>query len=437
MKFKLTLLGLLVLLVASCKQEDSKNLADSSIDLKPEGEITLSKAAELDGASILAFGPDNVLFVGDSKGAKIYAIPTKAEELTDAIPYNMEGFDRKVAEELGIASRDIMINDMKIHPVSQEAYISIKLGHQPDAKSVIAIVNPMSASIRFLEVPESTSSVFINEPASEDLSFWKETPASALNITDIDYHDGYIYVAGLTNSEFASTLRKIQYPFEGSQEMVNSIEIYHAVHTQNETRAPIRTMLFDEVDGESTLLASYTCTPLVTIPTEQIQNEANIKGKTIAELGYGNAPIDMITVTTQEMDGSLTKNLLVTHKNRGGTIVPFNSVVAGAKGNGMEGQQAMFASGLEGIQQIPTANVMQIDVQNQQMLGVIRRNIETGDIDLVSELSGIYLRLSDFISEYDFPDYQYPESQAFTKQYHDMAKQMEGYPELVSEKMDR
>ena len=118
-------------------------------------------------------------------------------------------------------------------------------------------------------------------------------------------------------------------------------------------------------------------------------------------------------------------------------MVPFDAVVAGTKASGMEGQQTMFASGLEGMQEIPTANVMQIDVQNQQMLGVVRRNIETGDIDLVSELTGIYLRLSDFISEYDFPDYEDPESQEATKQYHDMAKQMEGYPDLISEKMGR
>lgn len=437
MKFKQTLLGLLILLSVCCKQGNSSSSLDSNMSEDSNGETSLSETAHLSGASILAFGPDNVLFVGDSKGAKIYAIPTKAQEMKDAIPYNMEGFDKKMADELGMEPRDIIINDMKIHPSSQEAYVSIKLGHQPDAKSVIAIVSPVGSNISFLEVPESSSSVSINQPASEDLSFWKETPGSALNITDIDYHEGYLYVAGLTNSEFASTLRKIKYPFTDSQEMVNSIEIYHAVHTQNETRAPIRTMLFDKVDGESILLASYTCTPLVTIPTKQIQSGADIKGKTIAELGYGNAPIDMITVMTQEMDGSVTKNLLVTHKNRGGTMVPFNSVVAGTKGNGMEGQQAMFATGLEGMQEIPTANVMQIDVQNQQMLGVMRRNIETGDIDLVSELTGIYLRLSDFISEYDFPDYQYPESQAFTKQYHDMAKQMEGYPDLVSEKMGR
>ena len=118
-------------------------------------------------------------------------------------------------------------------------------------------------------------------------------------------------------------------------------------------------------------------------------------------------------------------------------MVPFNSVVAGAKGKGMAGQRAMFASGLEGIQQIPTANIMQLDVQNPQMLGVVRRNIETGEIDLISELTGTFLRLSDFISEYDFPDYQYPKSQEGTKQYHDMVKQMEGYPQLTSREIGR
>ena len=118
-------------------------------------------------------------------------------------------------------------------------------------------------------------------------------------------------------------------------------------------------------------------------------------------------------------------------------MIPLNSILAGAKGNGMAGQRAMFATGLDGIQEIPTANVMQVDIQNSQMLGMVRRNIETGDIDLVSELTGTFLRLSDFISEYDFPDYQYPEVQAGTKQYHDMVKQMEGYADLTSQKMGR
>lgn len=395
-------------------------------------------AFKIPGATVLAFGPDNVLLIGDSKAAKIHAVQTQATALEQPIPYNLEGFDLLVSKKLGIAPREVIVNDMKMHPLSQEAYIAIRLGYQPEAPSVIAIVSPATGAIRFLEINASNStSVSIKNPASSDLIFWEETPASALTITDVDYHDGFVYVAGLSNSDFASNIRKIKYPFGQEQEAVKRIEIYHAVHTQNETRAPIRTMLFEELNGESTLIASYTCTPLVIIPTKEIKAGASISGKTIAELGYGNTPIDMLVVTTQGFDGQKSKSLLVTHKNRGGSMIPLNSVVDGAKGKGMAGQRAMFASGLEGIQEIPTANVMQLDIQNQQMLGVLRRNIETGAIDLVSELTGTFLRLSDFISEYDFPDYRYPEAQEGTKQYHDMVKKMEGYPDLTSKKMGR
>ncbi|MEM6844889.1 MAG: hypothetical protein AAF632_21930 [Bacteroidota bacterium] len=430
-----SILSLLALLaIASCQQA-----TNDSVTAK-KTVITDIDKYKIAGATVLAFGADNVLFVGNSKEAKIHAVKTEATPLENPVPFNMEGFDVMLAEKLGIPPRDVIVHDMKIHPVSQEAYVAVRMGHQPAAKSVIAIVNPAMRAIGFLEVNSSNStSTSIKNPASAELVFWKETPASALTITDMDYHDGYIYVAGLTNSEFASTLRKIKYPFDDTQESVNSIEVYHAVHTQTETRAPIRTMLFDEIDGKSTLLASYTCTPLVTIPTEEIKDGASVTGKTIAELGYGNTPIDMLVVTTQGFDGSTSKSLIVTNKNRGGTMIPLASVIAGAKGAGMAGQQAMFASGLEGIQEIPTANVMQIDVQNPQMMGIVRRNIETGDIDLVSELTGTFLRLSDFISEYDFPDYRYANNKMGqgTKQYHDMVKQMEGYPELTSEKMGR
>ncbi len=398
----------------------------------------LNNDQQLSNVTVMAFGPDNVLFIGNSKAAKIHAVKTEATPLANPVPYNLEGFDKLVAPKLGIAPREVIVTDMKIHPVSQEAYIAIRMGYQPAAKSVIAMVHPATQDIRFLEINSANStSITLNNPAADDLLFWKETPASALTITDIDYYDGHVYVAGLTNSDFASNLRKIAYPFTDQQEAVKSIEIYHAVHTQNETRAPIRTMLFEELNGTPTLLASYTCTPLVTIPATDIQSGASITGKTIAELGYGNTPIDMLVVTTQGFDGTMSKSLVVTHKNRGGSMIPLASVANGAQGNGMAGQRAMFASGLEGIQEIPTANVMQIDIQNPQMLTILRRNIETGDIDLVSALTGTFLRLSDFISEYDFPDYRYPEAQAPTKQYHDMVKQMEGYPDLTSEQMER
>ncbi len=387
----------------------------------------------LPGATVLAFGPDNVLLVGDSKGATVHAITTEAMEVKDPIPFNLHDLDRTIAGKLGIASRDLIVNDMKIHPVSQEAYVAVRRGHQPEAQSLIVIVRPQDGDVRFLDLSKArhTEAALVN-PVTSDFNFWKNVPASSLNITDIDYYDGYVYVAGLTNGAFASTLRKIPYPFNGQQVKVGSIEIYHAVHTQKETRAPIRTMLMEEIEGTPMLIASYTCTPLVSIPLAEIREGNHVKGKTIAELGFGNAPIDMLTFTVQEMDGSYDKKLLITQKQRSGSLISLKDFVAAVKGDGLKGMH-MGPAGVN-IMPVPTSTVMHIDVQNQMMLTVLRRNMDTGGIDLLSELKGSYFRLSDFIAEYNFPDYQYPETQEMTKQFHDMVKPIEGFPELTSDR---
>lgn len=430
-KNQMLMLGAALLLLTSCEQKASEQTALN--EKKDAVATSYLEQNVFTGADVLAFGPDNVLFVGDSKGGLVYAIATAGTELKDPMPYNMEGLDLLLAKQLGIDTRDLIVNDMKVHPLSQEVYLAIQVGLAPDAPAMVAIASPLNQEIVFLEHNASNSQqAALENPASDEVMFWNETPASALTITDIDYHDGYIYVAGLTNGEFASNLRKIAYPFSGDQEAVNSVEIYHAVHTQMETRAPIRTMLFDEVNGESTLIASYTCTPLVTIPATEIQAGNDVKGKTIAELGYGNTPIDILTVTTQAQDGSFNKSLLVTNKNRGASLISFAALAAGEQMD-IEAPAASAPVGLDDMISIPTASVMQIDNQNQMMLAVLRRNIDTGSIDLVSELTGVYLRLSDFISEYDFPDYRYDEKQAATQGFHDMVKPMEGYPELTSE----
>ena len=430
-KFVLLSTVLSLLFLVSCTPTNQVSTIPTEVNNSKES-INLDNIA-LSGATVLTFGPENVLFVGNSKAATIHAISTEATEVKDPIPYNFQEIDRMLAGKLGINPRDLIVNDMKIHPLSQEAYIAVKRGHQPDAKSFIAIVSPMDGKISFLDLSKTKhTQVKLENPIINDFNFWNDIPASSLNITDIDYHDGFIYVAGLTNGEFASNLRKIPYPFDGSQTKVASIEMYHAVHTQKETRAPIRTMLFEDLEGTSTLIASYTCTPLVTIPTLDIKEGNHIKAKTIAELGFGNAPIDMLTFMAQEMDGSYDKKLLITQKNRSGSLISLKDFITANKGEGMSGT-TMGPSGVN-IFPVPTSTVMHIDEQNQMMLAVLRRNMDNGGIDLLSELKGSYFRLSDFIAEYNFPDYEYPTEQEMTKKFHDMVKPMEGYPNLTSDK---
>jgi hypothetical protein len=76
--------------------------------------------------------------------------------------------------------------------------------------------------------------------------------------------------------------------------------MYHAVHNQIEARAPIRKMAILDPNGELTLLATYTCTPLVTIPLKDLKDGAHVVGKTIGEMGWGSNPVDVVTFDTDK-----------------------------------------------------------------------------------------------------------------------------------------
>ena len=79
-----------------------------------------------------------------------------------------------------------------------------------------------------------------------------------------------------------------------------SVEIFHASHGRIETKSPVRTFVPFDIGGKPYLLASYTCTPLVTFPISQLTPDTKVTGKTVAELGNHNRPLDMIVY---EQDG--------------------------------------------------------------------------------------------------------------------------------------
>ena len=121
-------------------------------------------------------------------------------------------------------------------------------------------------------------------------------------ITDIQFDNGKVIVAGLSNEEFASKLRVFDFPFTG-KDSATSIEVYHGAHGRLETNSPVRTF----ITYENTVLAAYTCTPLVTIPVEDLNGE-KVMGKTVAELGNRNQPLDMIIYRKGDQDYLLLAN---------------------------------------------------------------------------------------------------------------------------------
>ncbi|MEZ6137821.1 MAG: hypothetical protein R3C53_23280 [Pirellulaceae bacterium] len=260
-----------------------------------------SGTPELKHAGALAFAPDGVLLVGDSLSASVFAIATSDGSSTEKANVNIEGINQKIAAMVGSSVDDTTINDMAVNPMSGNVYLSVSRGRGPDATPILfkadAKGNLSEVSLKDVKFAKAS---FENAPESGQDRRGQNPRMSA--ITDIQYQDGKVIVAGLSNEEFASKLRVFNYPFDG-QESSTSIEVYHGAHGALETRSPVRTF----ITYENTVLAAYTCTPLVTIPVGDLNGE-KVRGKTIAELGNRNTPLDMIVYKKGDEDYLLMAN---------------------------------------------------------------------------------------------------------------------------------
>jgi len=251
----------------------------------------------------MAIGPENVLFVADIAGAAVHAFALRDEDLAPQTGvalgnfHNFEGvdlvsgLDAKIAALMGTTYENIVINDMVIHQPTKQILLSVERGHGSNV--VPAIVKVNRGQVEFLkldDVPHTKVSV-PNEPdKNARLEF---EPQRVYAITDVKYYNGEVFVTGISNQRFASTLYRIPYPFTG-QNASCSVEIWHPVHGEFETRAPIVRQLIREIRGEPHLFAVYGCTPLVRFPLAAFKDGAHVRGDTIGELGYGSNPIDML-----------------------------------------------------------------------------------------------------------------------------------------------
>jgi hypothetical protein len=294
-----TLLSLLALGLAA----GSAHAANWSAGMK-EGK------PEFKSMGPLAFGPDGILLVADTKSAAVVAIATgDTKAASDAKAVKVEGINQKVAGLLGSTAENILISDMVVNPISRNVYLAVSRGRGPDATPVLMrvksggeleVVALDKVTFSRGELPDAPVDGVVGEGN-------RQSNPRQESITDIAFFQDRVLIAGLSNEEFASTLRAIPFPF---QTVANgtSVEIYHGAHGRFETRAPVRTFVPFKIGNEPHLLAAYTCTPLVQFPLTDLKPGAKVKGKTIAELGNRNRPLDMIVYQKDGKDFLLLAN---------------------------------------------------------------------------------------------------------------------------------
>lgn len=309
--------------------------------------------AQLKSAGPLAFGPDGILLVGDAKAATLYAIDTGvASGNPSTVKLNVAGIDKRLAAALG--AKSVKINDMAVHPISGDVYFSLTR----DGAAAIARLNPDGKLSELSTKNVKFSHVTLpNVPEDKVTGEGRRRANRRMeSITDLAYTDGKVLVSGLSDADAPSNVREVPFPFVEAEPGVN-LEIYHGAHGRTEDAAPIRTFVPFTVDGEPSVLAGFTCTPLVKFPIKELAGGEKIKGTTVAELGNHNQPLDMIVY---QQDGK--RFLLIANSARGvmkvstAGIEKNEGITKPIRGGGTAGQTYETIESLTGIVQLDKLN---------------------------------------------------------------------------------
>ncbi len=327
---------------------------------------------EIEAINALDFGPEGILFIGDSEKGKVIAVDTKdTKERAEVENFDISGFDKKIAEMVGTTVDNISISDLAINPISKSIYVAVS--HANGTNVLVKIDDNETMNVVDLnQVSYSDQSLeSVVDAEAEDR---RGRPLRKWAISDLNYANGKVMVTGLSNKEFGSTFRAMPFPFNGEQGM-SSLEIYHAAHGKYETHSPIKAFTTAAMGDTDYIVASYTCTPLVIFPESDLVPGKHVKGRTVAELGNWNTPLDMIVM---EKEGS--SYLLMANSARAVMKIKLEDV---KNFNGSLTERVKERSGTAGVDFIalPFVNVLQLDQLDETRFVMLQRKSD-GDLQL-------------------------------------------------------
>ncbi len=228
---------------------------------------------------VLAFGPDGLLIIGDSRGSAVVTVETGDLAETKWGGKEIANIDQALAGKLGVMAKDISILKLAVNPASRKAYVSVR---SMKAKQDILLTIDGAGKIA--------------EFSLENVKFNRYPLAvekkNITTITDVTWAGDRILVAAQAADTFAARIFSVLPKGDGSATCY-ATETYHVAHRSWETKAPIRTIIPYEEDGKRYLIGAFTCTPIVKYSLDEMQANAKVKGQSILELGSGNTPRDM------------------------------------------------------------------------------------------------------------------------------------------------
>lgn len=358
-----------------------------SVQSQSSTGVTTGKPA-IKSMGTLEFTPDGWLLIGDSRAGALWAVKIEDPPVTNPEgELRIANIEEKIAAMLGTTADEILIHDMAVNPLGQTAYISVSRGrgkwesrwqlpNDLEDATILLRIDPHNKITEFSLDDVQYSTLALPNPVDESKEHrWKDDTLLRVDtVTDIVYDNGKVYVAGLSNEEFASTMWQVTFPFDGDASYT-TLEVFHGAHGEYETHAPIRTFVPYTINSRPSILASYLCTPLVTFPISDLANGQHVTGTTVAEFGSGNYPLDMLLCKSGDKEFFVLSNSMLPLM----TIDPadvekYNEPITAEVQSYAEGVPFTARSG-NGIQQM--------DSYSENFLVALQR-LPSGHMDLVS-----------------------------------------------------
>jgi hypothetical protein len=330
----------------------------------PQGRQQLTagfQAGALDHKAIgsLAFSPSGVLFFADDQGSAIYGVDL-AEKPSAAAPYTrVPDLGATLAARMGTTPAGIQIKDVAVSPVSHAVYVSVRKTDGADQNPA----NPANYALFAVDPAGKVSPVDLasrkwGKAAVTAKVGYGQRENSPRVISDIAYTEAggrpRVLVAALSTEQFNSNLISVLVPLKADSVERYATSIYHVSHKKQETASPIQTLTIYRDGPKEYLMAAYVCTPVVRFNLEDLKPGEVATGITVAELGSGNRPMDMIAYGKPEaqslllnnssfgilkVDGKIAREKTAVNQmttadrgNRGGTSIPGIEPIEALKG---------------------------------------------------------------------------------------------------------
>ncbi|MEO0525475.1 MAG: hypothetical protein AAF088_21420 [Pseudomonadota bacterium] len=130
----------------------------------------------------------------------------------------------------------------------------------------------------------------------------------------------------------------------------------------------------------------------------------------------------------------MSSYVLVVNREMDADLITMENLTTAAAGPGLA-EPVSYLGATSGVQTVPRplSGVVHMPDQDGQFLLALRRDLDIGAMELVSFRKGSFFCLSDFISEYNFPDYAYAvdEMTTGTRMFQNLLKADEGFTEQI------